>query len=201
MPRKPSLDKFHKVLFDNVDELKHLNEKELRQLKRYRSIFTLSMDNPAISDIKLRDFLTKEYGISMVQAYDDIHNMRILLGNMRNAGKEWVRYVVNETLKEAIDQAKKQGAKGLKNVIAAAAALAKYNMLDKHTAEELPWEEIMPVSIEPTSDPTVLNVKPLANKEAEIKKLMEKYGADIEIEDVDYEDIARRKPGSKEDLF
>jgi len=201
MPRKPALDKFHKVLFENVDELQHLSERELKQLKRYRSVFTVCMDNPAISDVRLRDFLAKEHGVSFVQAYEDIHNMRILLGNMRNAGKEWVRYLVNETLKQAIETAKAAGKKGTRDMIAAAAAMAKYNMLDKHDAQELPWEEIIPVSIEPTSDPTVLNIKPLANKEAEIKRLMEKYGADIEIEDMDYEEIGRRKPGSKEDLF
>jgi hypothetical protein len=105
---------------------------------------------------------------------------------MQNSAKEWVRYLVNETLKEAIDKCRT--AQKWKEVIMAAATLAKYNMLDKETTERLPWEEIKPQDIEPTTDPTgIIRVKKLENKEAVIQKLKDKYLNDIE--DIGYEDI------------
>ena len=189
MPRKPALDKYHDVLFKDFDEMEHLTPAEQNQLKRYRFCFSQSLENPSLPDKELRDFLINEFSISQTQAYTDIQNMRVLLGNIRNAGKEWIRYLVNETLKEAIETAKSAGPKRLKELIMAADKLGKYNRLDKEDAEELPWEEILPQSIEPTTDPTVLKIKPLENKEEEIRKMYEKYKGEIEIEDVGYEDV------------
>lgn len=188
MSEKIMLDKFRDVMFSDLDEME-LSKDERAALKRYRAIFTLSLENPSIPDVELRDYLMSEHGISMRQAYRDIDNVRVLLGNVRNAGKEWVRYIVNETMKKAIEDAKKMGNKGIKLMIMAADKLGKYNKLDREDAEELPWDEIIPQSIEPTSDPTVLGVKKLENRDAEIRRLLEKYRDDIEIETVNFEPV------------
>ena len=187
MSRKPNLDKFHDVLFKDFDEHQHLTLPECEQLKRYRAAYAQSLENPSIPDIQLRDYLVNEFGISQTQAYCDIANIRILLGNVRNASKEWIRYLVNETLKEAITKCKLTG--DWKEVIFATNVLGKYNKLDKEDATEFPWEEILPTSIEPTNDVTVLKVKPLANKEEEIRKMYEKYKGEIDIEDIGYEEV------------
>jgi len=189
MSRKTNLDKFRDTLFSDISESEHLLPVEIDQLKRYRAAFHISLENPSTPDIELRDFLCKEFNISHSQAYRDISNIRILLGNVRNSGKEWIRYLVNETLKEAIERAKGAGNEKLDQLIAAADKLAKYNRLDKEDALEIPWDEILPTTIEPTSDPSVLKIKPLANKEEEIRKLFERYKSDIELEYVDYEDL------------
>jgi hypothetical protein len=187
MSRKTNLDKFNEVLFQDFDEQQHLTLVEQEQLKRYRAAFTLSLEKPSIPDNKLRDHLISEYGISTSQAYRDIANIRILLGNVRNAGKEWIRYLVNETLKQAIEEA--SGKKHLKERILAAAMLGKYNRLDKEDSEEIPWDEIVPEGIEPTTDPSVLKIKPLKNKKEEIRKMYKKYKGEIDIEDADYQEV------------
>jgi DNA-directed RNA polymerase subunit F len=120
--------------------------------------------------------------------------MKVILPNIRNAGKEWIRYIVNEELKKAIADAETQGK--LKERILAISALAKYNKLDQDEAEELPWDEIIPVDIEPVNDPTVLDALPVSQDE--IDALYKKYSNDIEIENADYEDV---KDDKKEDLL
>lgn len=189
MNNRTMLDKFRDVMFSDLDEME-LSKDERAALKRYRAIFTLSLENPSIPDVELRDYLMSEHGIGMSQAYRDIENVRVLLGNVRNAGKEWVRYIVNETLKKAIEDAKKMGNKGIKLIIMASDKLGKYNKLDREDAEEFPWDEIIPQSIEPTSDPTVLGVKKLENRDAEIRRLLDKYREDIEIETVNFEPVS-----------
>ncbi|HZK94378.1 MAG TPA: hypothetical protein VFC67_09240 [Prolixibacteraceae bacterium] len=191
MSRKPNLDKFHDVLFNDFDEQQHLSPVECDQLKRYRAAYAQSLENPSIPDIQLRDYLVKEFGISQTQAYCDIANIRVLLGNVRNASKEWMRYLINETLKEAIAKCKLTG--DWKKVILATNVLGKYNRLDKEDSTEYPWEEILPTSIEPTNDVTVLKVKPLANKEDEIRKMYEKYKGEIDIEDIGYEEVENER--------
>ncbi|WP_372772112.1 hypothetical protein [Mangrovibacterium sp.] len=191
MSRKNNLDKFRDVLFTDLrdEKMQDLTPVEQEQLKRYRFCFSYSLENPSIPDKVLRDYLMSEFQISESQAYRDIHNIRILLGNVRNAGKEWIRYLVNETLKEAIETAKSMGPKRLKELIMAADKLGKYNRLDKEDALEIPWDDILPIPIEPTNDPTILKIKPLENKEAEIERLYKKYRGEIELEYIDYEEV------------
>ena len=190
MNKQADIDKFTDVLFRDFDD-GGLTMHEKEMLRRYRTIFTISLDNPSIQDSEVRDYLMNEYGISYPQAYRDIMNSRMILGNVQNAKKEWVRYIVNETLKKAIGEAEALGAKGIKLKIMAADKLAKYNRLDKEDSLEIPWEEIIPQSIEPTTDPTVLGIKPLENKEEAIRKMYEKCRYEIEIEDVDYELVGK----------
>lgn len=191
MSRKANLDKFHDVLFKDMDEQLCLTMVEREQLKRYRAAYSLSLENSSMLDTELRDFLMSEFDISQTQAYYDITNIRVLLGNVRNASKEWIRYLVNETLKEAINASRIEGK--WKNVILATNVLGKYNKLDKDDAVEYPWEDILPIPIEPTNDVTVLKVKPMENKEAEIKKMYEKYKGEIDIEDIGYEEVENER--------
>lgn len=186
MSREHPLERFRTVLFENVSE-KTLTANEYQQLKRYRDAFTQSLDNPLIRDTELRDYLINTYKVSESQAYRDLANIRILLGNVRNAGKEWIRYLVIEGLKDAAARAREGGK--LKEEIMALDKLAKYNRLDKEDIAELPFDKIIPVDWETTSDVSVLGVKPMENLDSEIEKLYKKYMDDIEIEDIDYQEV------------
>jgi hypothetical protein len=190
MARKTNLDKFRDVMFTDISLLTNFTEDELEQLKRYRFAFTLCLDEPSLTDVKLREYLMSNFGLSQSQAYRDIGNIKILLPSIRNVGREWTRYIVNEELKKVIEEAKEiTGSGGLYMRILAIDKLGKYNKLNKEDEIDINWDEIIPTPIEPTNDVSTLNVKPLANKEEEIKKLYEKYSADIEIEDVDFEEV------------
>lgn len=197
MSRKANLDKFQEMMFRDINEMTSLSTVEVQQLLRYRFTFTMLLETPSLSDNKLKDALMSQFGISQTQAYRDISNMKIILPNIRNAGKEWNRYIVNEELKHCIEEAKRTDK--LKERILAVSAFAKYNRLDQIDEEEMPWDEIIPQQIEPTNDPTVLGATPLVNRDEEIRKLYDKYKGDIEIEDIEYEDL-NNEPG-KEDLF
>lgn len=186
MSRKQNLDKFQELMFRDMDEITGMTELERAQLLRYRFAFTFLLESPSAQDKVLRDLLMSEFNISKSQAYRDISNMHVILPNIRNAGKDWIRYIVNEELKKAIKDSTDQGK--LKERILAIGMLAKYNKLDQDEAEEMPWDEIVPQNIEPTDDPTVLEGAIAYSKE-EIAALYEKYKHDIEIEDVPYEDV------------
>jgi hypothetical protein len=213
MSRKNNLDKFKEVMFAHSDELAGFTEDEKEQLSRYRFAFTLSLDNPTIPDRELRDELISKYKISVSQAYRDIGNVKIILPSVRNAGREWIRYLVNEELKKVIQDINQllegdmstygedkdgnpvvkpdytQRAALLNAKTAALDKIGKYNKLNKEDEFELNWDEIVPQSIEPTNDVSVLDVKPMDNPKETKRKLYEKYKNEIEIEDVGFQDI------------
>jgi len=78
--------------------------------------------------------------------------------------------------------------KDARNMVAAADKYAKYNQLDKEDTFKIPWDEIVPQRFEPTSDPTVIGIKPVANIKEKIEAMKNKYIQDI-AEDIDYEDV------------
>lgn len=198
MNNKSKLDRFQQLMFADLSDI-DLPENDIAKLKRYRYIFSELLENPSLSDKELRDRLMCEFDIGKSQAYIDISNIKVILPNIRNAGREWFRYIVNEELKQAIEDAKTEGR--LKERIMAIQALAKYNKLDQDEVPELPWHEIVPHDIEPVSDPTVLGIRPLKNKHEVIQRLLQKYKGEIEIEDIEYEqaDDIRNQP--EEDLL
>jgi hypothetical protein len=197
MPRVSNLDKFKDVMFTDIAQLTDFSQVEIEQLLRYRYAFTECLNNPAIADVTLRDALIQKFGISQAQAYRDIFSVKVLLPSVRNAGKQWVRYIVEEELKQAIQDAKdlsdeadeyKDKAAFLNARVKAIGFLGKYSKLDKEDDLNINWEDIIPVSIEPTNDVSVLGIKALPNKNEYIQKLYEKYKGEIEIEDIDFEE-------------
>ena len=188
MPKKLSIiDKMDTLLFDPIPETVSENERAL--IIRYRDAYTHWLDNPLESDAEIRDYLISNHKIEKSQAYRDIINIKLLLGNVRNAGKEWHRHRVNVLLEKAAALAiagKTAEATALSKV---ATALIKNNKLEMEDGEQLPFDEIIPPKFEPTSDPTVIGLKPVVNLRERINNLKKKYIEDIEIETVEYKDV------------
>lgn len=195
---KRNLDKFQAIMFDDMASLDHLSQDEKDQLRRFRFAFTKLLDNPSMSDVVLRDELMSMFKIKSTQAYVDISNLKIILPNIRNAGKEWVRYIVNEELKLAIAECKRYGDKKLSERIMAIDKLAKYNKLDQDEGEEIDWDQIYPQPIEPTDDISVLGEIPMVNKRETIERLITKFKNEIEIEDIEFQEV---NDGDQEDIL
>lgn len=187
MAKENTLSICHRHLFDDVDVMeKHkVSSQMITRIKRIRAIYTTWNDYPLKKDKEMRDRLIKEYGISQSEAYEDIKIIKQLLGDINSSTKAFHRFRANKMFEEAYDQAKIK-----KNPIAMVMAgdkYAKYNQLDKEDSLEYPWEEIIPQMFLPTSDPTVIGIKPVSNIAERIQKMKQKYETDIE--DVDYIEI------------
>lgn len=187
MPKPSTLDKFHDHLFDDCDSLE-MTPRERAQLMRYRAIFTLKLQKPHITNTEVAKFLKKEFGITSVgQAYRDIAATETVLGKIRSSEKQWIRYLVVETLKKAIHLAQKSG--DIKAMVAAADKLGKYTRLDQEDQEPLPFEEIVPEPIEYLNDPTILGLpEPKEGARQYVEKVRRKY---FEAEDVEYKEVSR----------
>ena len=198
MAKPNTLDLLHDHMFGESSV--QLTGKQKEQLRRYQSVFTVWLENPWMSNKALREFLVNTYGISVTQAYQDIKNVQILLGNVKRAAKEWYRYIANEMVKQAIcdldnsEEDVKSAFFRAKAKIAAAEALVKINRLNKIDADPFDWDQIKLPDFEPTNDPVeagILTGTSRSELEEKIRKLEEKYSEVIEIKDVSYESVAR----------
>ena len=174
-------------LFDDKDILlkNGIAETLINRIIRLRSTYTLWLEHPRKKDAEIRDHLMK-FGINKSAAYDDIQILKILLGDMAETTKAYHRFKFNSMVLNAYDLAERK--KDTRNMVAAADKYAKYNQLDKEDTFKIPWDEIVPQRFEPTSDPSVIGIKPVANIKEKIEAMKNKYIQDI-AEDIDYEDV------------
>lgn len=181
-------DKLQVYLFDDNHDLpadKMFSEHELEMRRRYQAVFTYWLDKPTLSDKKIIQFMTTSLGLSKPQAYRDMANIKILLGNVRNAAKEWQRYKLIAMLDKAYELAEIR--KNPMAMIQAADKLGKYTNLDKEDSQHIPYDEIVPQSFEPTGDVSVLGIEPIPNLRERQQRLREKYGSTL-IEDATYDE-------------
>lgn len=199
MSKQDTLGLLHDNMFRKDESL---TEKQKEMIRRYETAFTFWLDKPWISDKEVRNFLMSHYGISMSQAYVDIKNLQFLFGKVRNASKEWYRYMANELIKEAVSELEDtDGDPELvgsavfiaRTKIAAAEALVKINRLNKIDADPFDWDQIKLPEFEPTNDPVeagILTGTTRAELSEKIRKMEEKYSTQIEIKDIPYEDVS-----------
>lgn len=185
-PQTLELCRLH--LFDDVDKLleNKISQQGIDRILRLRSAFTLWNKYPLKKEAEIRDFLIKSSGVERTAAYEDIQILKILLGEFQETSKEFHRFRFNTMINNAYEMAeRKQDARAMSS---AAGNYAKYNQLDKDDAVKIPWDEIIPQRFEPTSDPTVIGIKPISNIREKIAAMKRKYINDI-AEDIDYEEV------------
>jgi hypothetical protein len=174
-------DKLQKSLFDDSVAL---TEKDLEIRKRYQAVFVIWLENPVWSDKDIIRYMRQSMNLGKTQAYEDLQKIKIMLGNVRNASKEWQRFRVIEMCLETYNMAKKRG--DIKAMAMATDKLGKYTKLDKDDIENPNWGNIIPPILEPTSDPSVLGVTRTPEFKKRVEKLKRQYlGEDLIVEDAD----------------
>lgn len=186
MPRPSTLEICRNNLYKNIDDIPAAYQD---RVKRIRVGYTYWYEFPTKTEPDIRDHLMNEFGIVKSTAYEDIQIIKVLLGDIKNPNKDWIRFQVNAMLDAAYKLAETQ--KDPKGMALAADKKGKYNMLDKPDAEPLPFDEIVPQPFEPTDDPTPLGIKKDPNIREKKNKMLEKYHAEIEIVDVPYEEMIK----------
>jgi hypothetical protein len=167
-------------LFLNEENMPYkLSEKDMQSKKRIEAAFAYALEHPQDPDSYIVKHLNKVFKIEKSQAYWDINVAKTLLGNIKNAGKEWHRHVVIQSCLDALKMAR-----GKKNPIAmvmAADKIGKYTNCDKEDAEAIPWDKVIGFDMEFTSDPKVLKIKQNKDIDSLRKQLMKEFMSDAEI--------------------
>jgi hypothetical protein len=175
------LDKVHEYLFADQETCAVVFSKDQQEvIIRYRASFTKWLSEPFLRDVQMCVFLKNVFGISESQAYLDISRIKILLGNVVNAGKEFQRHRATEMILKGYDLAAEADShmevKQAMAMIRAGEALVRVHKLDKEDMDIIPWDDIIPLELEPTTDVSVIGRKRIENLEELKEKLRLKYG-------------------------
>lgn len=154
-----------------------LTERDSELKLMLEDIFNRCLQHPSHTDKKVVEYLMERWGLGKTQAYHYLNEVKPILGNVKNSGREFQRSRVIEMLLEAYEMARTQ--KRPKDMALAAAALGKYTKLDKEEMDPVDWDSLQPPSWEPSADPTLLNIPGVPESQKELQaykqKLRRKY--------------------------
>ena len=173
-----------------------LSAPQQAHFERLHDAYTHWLSNPLLSDNRMRDYMMAMHGISTNQAYRDLALIKLLFGSVALANKEQMRYKANYLYDAAAAAALAGNDKKAKALTKIADGIVKNNRLEDNEGEGLPWEDIVPVDMSLTVDPTVIGIIPEKNIKTKAAKLLKQYTEDIDgpqtivIPDVEPEEIS-----------
>lgn len=160
------------------------------RILRIRALYSWWLVNPRESDQELINKDMREYDVERMMAYNDLHLIKLLLGNLQKVSKDFARYRFDQMIQHAYEVA--EANEDAKAMAAAASAYGKFHLLDKEDPTDNGYDQIQPQVFIPTSDPRHLGLKRIPNVMGTIKKLIKKYTDNsmdlIKIEAEDYDE-------------
>lgn len=189
------IDKYSRLVVLDDDELRAENvAASIRErLQRLRGIYAYWLQFPSKFDKEIVDYDMKKFKVGRAQAYDDLHLTQVLMGNLQQASKEFMRWKINRDLEDDLVLARSKG--DLRAVASIEKNRILNNRTDKDDEPELEFDKIVPQNFELTDDPTVIGIQKVPGLRDRIRKLEKKYG-DTKIEDAQYEEIKEETDGT-----
>ena len=178
--RNDRLEVVYEALF-SPEEQQKLSEGDRAMIERLQDAYTTWISKPVMSDIAIRDYLMTKHSLSRSQAYKDIAIIKVLLGNVPLATKEFFRHKANFILDEAYAAATAGNDKKAKALTKIAEAIVYNNRTNEDDGEKYPWDKIVPKDASFSINPEDAGVQSVRGISEKAKKLKEKYEEDFEI--------------------
>lgn len=160
------------------------------RILRIRALYAWWLVNPRATDQELVTKDMTEYKVQRMMAYNDLHLIKLLLGNLQKVSRDFARYRFDRMIQQAYELAEEQ--EDPKAMAAAAAAYGKYHNLDKEDPVDNGYDLIQPQVFIPTTDPRHLGLKRIPNVMNTIKRLIKKYTDNsmdlVKMESEDYDE-------------
>ena len=194
MPLPVNIDEYVSYIVMNDEELRdqHVSPAVIDRLHRLRGLYAYWLQFP---DKFERDILQQDislFGVGRAQAYDDVRLVQILLGNMQQATRNFMRWKINQDLEADLRAARRQG--DYRSVASLEKVRVMNNRTDKEDEPETNYDRIPLFGVVFTSNPAALKI-PGYDNEASLRKDIEmmnkRYSREIEKEKdyTDYEEV------------
>ena len=175
-----NIDQYAEFLPVDSSELRlqMVPEDTIMRVERLRELSSYWRSYPSTSPKELVNRCMQLFKVGKSQAYDDVHLLKILIGNLEATTKEFARWRVNQMIEEDRAAARRDGD------WRAVASMQKNYILNNQTYKpdtpDMAFDKIVPLQIEPTDDPSVLGIKAPKNLRARRDKLIKQFSKDDE---------------------
>ena len=183
-----NIDEYASLLPLDDDQLleQHVNPLMLERLHRIRGLyaFWLQYPNKSTKDIVQQDI--DLFKISQSKAYEDVRLVQKLLGDIQAMTKDFARWRFNQMNERHVLMAERD--RDHRAIALLEKNFIKANQLDKEDTPDMAFDQIVPLQIEPTDDPTVLGFRRIPDLRGMIRKMIAKYSKS-DIENAQYVEI------------
>lgn len=189
MAESKFIEKCQRYLFNRESELPDLTPGQMAKLERYETCFVFWLENSHLSENDIVFYLMEHHNVSKSQAWRDVFDIKILLGNVSKARKEWERYRANNMIAEGYKRVQEaQNALDVKigeAMIKAGRAMADVHRLNKLDPEEMDWSKVNTPQVEPVYDPALIDTNMSISKINEVtRKLKQDLGLIEDAEEI-----------------
>ncbi|MDO4984402.1 MAG: hypothetical protein Q4E48_01780 [Prevotella sp.] len=194
MPLPTDLDNYSKYIVLNDDELQKLpiNPAVIQRVHRLRGLYAYWLQFP---DKFERDILQQDmalFGVGRAQAYDDVRLVQVILGNMQQAARNFMRWKINQDLEQDLRAARRAG--DHKSVAAIEKVRVMNNRTDKEDEPNTNYERIPNLGVVFTDNPKVLGIEGYDNAASlrkDVNSMNKKYSREWEKEPeyIEYEEV------------
>ncbi len=172
----------------------------IERVIRLRSLYTYwcRFSSKAPREIVEWDMLMNH--VQESQAYDDVHCLKVIIGNLQESSKKFWRWRINQMLEE--DRKKAARAGDWRSVAAIDKNFIKNNLTDKEDTPEMAFDKIVPLQLEPTDDPSVIGIKKVPDLRSKMRKMIKRFDVDVklinELPDITFDNYEEVKDGREE---
>lgn len=194
MPLPVNLDEYTKYIVMNDDELReeHVSPTIIQRLHRLRGLYAYWLQFP---DKFERDIMQQDmalHGVGRAQAYDDVRLVQIILGNMQQACRNFMRWKINQDLEQDLKAARRS--QDHRAVAQIEKVRVLNNRTDKEDEPDTAYDRIPLFGVVFTSNPAALKIPGYDNEallRKDIEKYNKKYSREIEQEKeyTDFEEV------------
>ena len=183
-----NLDLYSRYVALDDDELREMRVAEslLLRLHRIRGMYAYWLQFPSKQDNDIVLYTMNMFKVSRSQAYDDLALVKVLLGNLQQTSKDFMRWKINKSLETDMAAARRAG--DFRALAQLHKVMVLNNRTDKDDEPELEFDKIVPQNFEPTDDPTVLGIERIPNLRGKIRALYKRYSNNLP-QEADYEEI------------
>ena len=192
MPLPANIDEYSSYIVMNDEQLQelHVAPAVIQRLHRIRGLYAYWLQFPDKFD---RDIMQQDmalFHVGRAQAYDDVRLVQMLLGNMQQASRNFMRWKINQDLEQDLRAARRAGEH--KAVAAIEKVRVLNNRTDKEDEPEHDYDRIPLWGIVYTGNPAVLKIEGYSSEallRKDVNSMNKKYNREIEREYTDYEEV------------
>lgn len=183
-----SMEDYSMYITLSDDELfeQRIAQTVIERIHRLRGLYAYWLQFPQKFDQDIVQYDMAMFKVGKSQAYDDLHLVRLILGNLQQASKDFMRWKINQDLEQDLKAARRAG--DHRSVAAIEKNRIINNRTDKEDELELEFDKIIPQQFVPVDDPTVLGIKKLPDLRNRIRELVKKY-SDNSVQFAEYEEL------------
>lgn len=174
------IDLTQRFLFSTEEEMTEakIPKNQQERILRLRDMYMYWLRHPQHGDRAIVNRILLQYKVKPKVAYDDLHLLKICLGNINQVTRQWCQYVFLQRCEEGFAMARaKNDAKAFGNILS---TFARFTRLDKDEQTVLEYDQIVPQQFEITTDPAVAGFERIPNIEQKVQKLFERYKREAE---------------------